>query len=305
MKKFLLRSLAFLLPALIVLVLTEAYVRSIPCSYQYKDQWLEAHGEQVSTLILGNSHAFFDLRPSALADSTFNLSNVSQRLDHDDFLLEHYAQCCPHLSRVILVADNSNLFDPPMEDDEPGREAYYQLYMHYRHPSDPLAFLSSWGSCAPYPLEFSYINSFWAKVIRHWQGKGLSCDSLGWGIDDKAELRNPIDFTPERVRSHNFHDWPSTHRNVAALHRIANWCLHHHVTLYLLMPPVTPSYTKKANKWQLDYVDSVALGCQQRYGAIIANYACDSRFSDLDFFDTDHLNDQGATKFSNILSAEL
>ena len=97
MKKFLIRSLVFLLPALIVLVLAEAYVRSIPCSYQYKDQWIEAHGDKVSTLILGNSHAFFDLRPSDFADRTFNLSNVSQRLEHDYFLLQHYAQSCPHL----------------------------------------------------------------------------------------------------------------------------------------------------------------------------------------------------------------
>ena len=120
MKKFLVRTAAFLLPVLLILVLAEGYVRSIPCSYQYKDQWLETHGEKVSTLILGNSHAFFDLRPSAFADSTFNLSNVSQRLEHDAFLLKHYAKDCPNLRQVILVADNSNLFDLPMEDDEPG-----------------------------------------------------------------------------------------------------------------------------------------------------------------------------------------
>ena len=135
MKKFLVRTAAFILPVLLILVLAEGYVRSIPCSYQYKDLWLEAHGEKVSTLILGNSHAFFDLRPSAFADSTFNLSNVSQRLEHDAFLLKHYAKVCPHLRQVILVADNSNLFDPPMEDDEPGRVTYYQLYMHYQSPS--------------------------------------------------------------------------------------------------------------------------------------------------------------------------
>ena len=179
MKKFLVRTAAFILPVLLILVLAECYVRSIPCSYQYKDLWLEAHGEKVSTLILGNSHAFFDLRPSAFADSTFNLSNVSQRLEHDAFLLKHYAKCCPNLRQVILVADNSNLFDLPMEDDEPGRVIYYQLYMHYQSPLTPFASLGSW---APYPLELSYINSFWAKITRHWQGKGISCDSLGWGV---------------------------------------------------------------------------------------------------------------------------
>ena len=296
MKKFLVRTAAFILPVLLILVLAECYVRSIPCSYQYKDLWLEAHGEKVSTLILGNSHAFFDLRPSAFADSTFNLSNVSQRLEHDAFLLKHYAKVCPHLRQVILVADNSNLFDPPMEDDEPGRVTYYQLYMHYQSPS------ASWAS---YPLELSYINSFWAKVTRHRQGKGISCDSLGWGIDDKAELRNPIDFEPERVRSHHFHNWTSTLCNVIALYRIASWCQRHRISLVVLQTPVTQSYTQKADKWQLEFVNSIVNCCQQHFGAVVADYSCDPRFTDLDFFDTDHLNDQGATRFSNILSSEL
>ena len=302
MKKFLVRTAAFLLPVLLIFVLAEGYVRSIPCSYQYKDQWLETHGEKVSTLILGNSHAFFDLRPSAFADSTFNLSNVSQRLEHDAFLLKHYAKDCPNLRQVILVADNSNLFDLPMEDDEPGRVIYYQLYMHYQSASTPFASLGSW---APYPLELSYINSFWAKVTRHCLGMGISCDSLGWGIDDKVELRNPVDFEPERVRSHNFHNWTSTLRNVIDLYRIASWCQRHRISLVVLQTPVTQSYTQKAGKWQLDFVNSILNCCQQHFGAVVADYSCDTRFSDSDFFDTDHLNDQGATKFSNILSSEL
>ena len=295
MKKFLVRTAAFLLPVLLIFVLAEGYVRSIPCSYQHKDQWIAKYGDEVSTLILGNSHAFFDLRPSDFYDSTFNLSNVSQRLEHDRFLLQHYAQACPNLSRVILVVDNSNLFDPPMENDEPERVAYYQLYMGYQSP------FPSWGSWAPYPLEISYINSFWAKVTRHWQGKGLSCDSLGWGVDYRAEWRNPIDFTPAKIRSHVFSDWQSTNRNIGALHSIAGWCRQQRVALVLLMPPVTQAYTQKASAWQLAFVDSVVNSCQQRYGAVVIDYSCDRRFTDLDFFDSDHLNDQGATKFTHIL----
>lgn len=293
MKKFLLRSIAFLLPALLILALAEVYVRSIPCSYKYKDQWLSTHGNQVSTLFLGNSHAFYDLRPSDFADSTFNLSNVSQRLEHDDFLLRQYAGACPNLSRVILVVDNSNLFDVPMEDDEPGRVAYYQLYMHY-----PL-------SSFHFPLELAYINSFWKKITRYWEGKGLSCDSLGWGCDYRAEWRNLIDFTPERIRSHVFSSWTSTFRNVRALHSIASWCQQHRISLVLLMPPVTQAYTQKASSWQLEFVNHVAQDCQQRYGAIVLDYSRDRRFTDLDFFDSDHLNDKGAIKFTHILRSAL
>lgn len=295
MKRFGLNVLLFLFPMIVLLALIECYVRQLPNSYKYKNEWMWKNGPDVSTLFLGNSHAFFDLNPREYGDSTFNLANVSQRLQHDYFLICHYATACPNLKTVILVVDNSNLFDIPMENDEPGRVTYYQLYMGY----------SAHSAFSRYSFELADINSFWAKMKNHWHSEGLSCDSLGWGNGYLISLRNPKDFLVENVRTHCFVDWRSTNQNVKYVRKIAQWCQKHDMTLFLLMPPVTSSYTRKAEKWQLDFVRHVVDSCRTEYGAMVVDYSCDTRFDDDDFFDTDHLNDIGAQKFSKLLKEEI
>ncbi len=295
MKKFCLGVMIFVIPIILLLSAVECYVRLLPNSYKYKDDWMWKNGQGVSTLVLGNSHAFFDINPSEYGDSTFNLANVSQRLQHDYFLLCRYADACPNLSTVVLVVDNSNLFDIPMEHDEPGRVTYYQLYMGYSEHS----FFSR------YSLELSDINSFWAKIKKQWNNEGLSCDSLGWGNGYLLSLRNPKDFLDENVRVHRFVDWNTTCQNVKCVRAIAKWCKSHKISLVLLMPPVTASYTRKADKWQLDFVQQVVDSCKKDYGVVVADYSCDNRFDDFDFFDTDHLNDKGAIKFSALLKSEI
>ncbi|MBR1932775.1 MAG: hypothetical protein IJ841_03720 [Prevotella sp.] len=296
MKKFLLKTLCFLLPALLVLAGAEAFVRSLPNTYKYKEAWMWQNGHRVSTLLLGNSHAYYDLQPSAMGDSIFSLANVSQRTEHDYFLLKRYAEACPRLQTVILVADNSNLFDVPMEDDEPGRATYYQLYMHYPKHSP----LSRYG------FELSNMTSFWAKMLKHLEGDEQDCDSLGWGRKYVAEQRNPDDFTPERMREHRFHDWPATLTNLHYVDSIAAYCRMRNLRLVLLQTPVSVGYTRKAQPWQLRYVQAFVDSCRQAYGAEVADYSCDRRFSDdQQYFDPDHLNDRGAKRFSKILGKEL
>ncbi len=295
MKKFVCKTIVFLLPALLFLALSELSVRWLPNTYKYKDEWMWANGHRVRTLLLGNSHAYYSLVPSLIGDSIFNLANVSQRLEHDYYLLKRYEQACPHLKQVVLVADNSCLFDPPMENDEPARVAYYQIYMGYRaHPM-----LSKYG------FELANIGYFCQKFRFYMQGESLSCDSLGWGNNHVAAHRNPDDFLPEHIREHLFVNWEYTLRNRSYMDSIASWCQQRKVQLVLLQTPVCKAYRHKASPWQLQLVRQMTDSCCQSFGAVAADFSSDSRFADDDFFDSDHLADGGARKFSAIFSDYL
>ena len=78
MKSFLLRLSLFLLPIAILAVAGEAYVRSLPNSYRLKGEWMRQNADSVEVLILGNSHAYYGIRPQDMQGVAFNLSNVSQ-----------------------------------------------------------------------------------------------------------------------------------------------------------------------------------------------------------------------------------
>lgn len=296
MRKFVLRTVLFLIPVFITLIGVEWLMRTIPNSYQLKDDWMQRNGHMVKTLLLGNSHGYFALTPSAMGDSVFNLCNVSQRLEHDYFLLCHYAESCKNLKRVVLVADNSNLFDIPMEEDEPARITYYQLYMGYRGHS----LFSRYGfELANMTYVFQKVKSYFLKGDKFW------CDSLGWGSGYLASERNPDDFVYENVRQHLFVNWEDTHRNRDDMDSIAAWCQQHGIELVLLQTPVCEGYTRKASPWQLRLVNAMVDSCCMKYGALKRDYSCDPRFRDTDFFDSDHLSDQGARKFSAILAHDL
>jgi hypothetical protein len=230
-----------------------------------------------------------------MGDSIFNLCNVSQRLEQDYFLLCHYADRYDALKQVILVADNSNLFDVPMECDEPARVTYYQLYMGYRAHS----MLSQYG------FELSNAGYFHQKLRYHYQGQSVMCDNLGWGNNYVVADRNPDDFLYKNVREHLFVNWEYTYRNRDYVDSIASWCQQHQVKLILLQTPVCKDYTRKAPAWQLQWINAMTDSCCAKYGSVKCDYSRDARLSDNDFFDSDHLSDQGACKFSAILAHDL
>jgi hypothetical protein len=295
MRKFLLRVVFFLIPAFCMLAVAEWYMRTIPNTYRMKNDWMLRNAHNVKTLLLGNSHGYFALVPSVMGDSIFNLCNVSQRLELDYFLLCHYADRYDSLKQVILVADNSNLFDVPMECDEPARVTYYQLYMGYRAHS----MLSKYG------FELSNMGYAHQKLKYHCQGQSVMCDSLGWGYNYVVTDRNPEDFLYKNVREHLFVNWEYTYRNRDYIDSIASWCQQNHVELVLLQTPVCKDYTRKAASWQLRLVKAMTDSCCAKYGARKFDYSCDERFHDIDFFDSDHLSDEGARKFSVILAHDL
>ena len=295
MKKFLLRLLLFSIPVALFLIATEFFLRSLPNTYKYKESWMQAHCQEVSTLLLGNSHGYFALRPQFIGDSVFSLCNVSQRLEHDYFLLKRYTSMCPNIKRVVSVVDNSCLFDAPMEIEEPARITYYQLYMGY----DVYPVLSKYG------FELSNTQYAIEKIKTLIRNGGISCDSLGWGSDYKSEKRNPDNFKPENVRQHLFINDEYTSRNNRYMDSIASFCQRKNIELLFIQTPVTSSYTKKADPRQLLLVNSMIDSCSKVYGARAIDFSCDSRFSDTDFFDTDHLTDLGAEKFSIIIRGVL
>ena len=73
MKGFLQKVLLFAFVVLLVMGMAEAYVRSLPNPSKAKHDWMGQHSTTVTTLVLGNSHTFYGIRPALLADSAFSL----------------------------------------------------------------------------------------------------------------------------------------------------------------------------------------------------------------------------------------
>jgi len=289
----------FLLPLLLLAAAAELYVRSLPNSYRIKRQTMEQMEDSVETIILGNSHAYSGIRPELLADCAVNLANVSQTLDLDLLLLEHYAPRCPRLRHIVLTLDNSNLFDLPMQQtDEWFRCAYYRRYMHlgpYYRPR--------------YWLELFHFQSARGKIEKWWQQRHPDCTPLGWDTEKSLDQKNQAEWNTTQVERvlgrHTCSDWQQAQENQRLLLCIASYCRDHQLQLTLVATPVYRAYSNGIPSRQRDFIGQSRRLCIETGGARVLDFERDSAYLDDDFFDPDHLTREGATKFTLQLADSL
>lgn len=293
MRRFVVKCLIMLLPVLLTLAAAEAYMRSVPNLYDYKNRYMLANRNRVETLILGNSFSLEGINPNMLRHA-FNLANSSQALEHDAYLLEHYAPY-QRLKTVILPL-GGNLYVEQLEriPSLSHRASYYQIYMDYpKH-----------GVLSEYGFEISNLNVCRQRIhayreLRR-QGRSLACDSLGFGperLADKTATWQTDGLAPaleaEKVDS-------ISRANMPYLERIADFCRARDVRLIVV---VIPQWRRQApvKAYELEAVNRAARTLVERYNIEYRNYLSDSRFTADDFFDARHLSDRGADKFTAIL----
>ena len=298
MRRFMYRTMLFLLPLLLLAAAGEYYVRNIPNSYRLKGEWMNRYADSVEVLILGNSHAYYGIRPQELKGVGMNLSNVSQVTSYDYALLRRYAPL-RKLKQVVLVADNSSLFDAPLEQSEPHRCAYYTIYMGVGPHS-------RWSR---YGLEILQFDGFREKLKAYRNGDYVMCDTLGWGCDYKADLStfNADDtVTVQRVlQRHTCKDWRWAEANARMVEEIARFCRHEDIRLAVVQTPVCSTYNKGVPERQRKFIRQLMHKLETQYGVTLLDYSADSRFSGQDFYDADHLSDTGAAKFTRILQNDI
>lgn len=302
MRCFLFRLFLFLLPIALLAIGAESYIRQIPNSYRIKQQLLDRVADSVETIILGNSHAYSGLCPELLPGVVANLANVSQTLNVDQALLERCMERCPRLKHVILVVDNSNLFDLPMEETgEWFRITYYTLYMQRLGGHNP--YLSRYG------LELLHFQSFCAKLERWHQQHRPDCTPLGWDtsncLSEKDQAHWNHESVDKKLAHHTCQNWDQARRNAAAAVAIAHLCHQHHIRLTLLCTPVYKSYADGIAPRQQQWIEETHRACTEFAGVQSLDLSRDSTYSDDEYFDPDHLTHEGARHLTLSLRQQL
>lgn len=304
MKKiFLLKTILFLIPLFVIAVVAETFVRSIPNSYRYKKEWMDVHKDSVYTLLLGDSH-IFKLSPSNLKNS-FNLSNVSQQLEYDYWLLSKYFCDSLSLRTVILSFDYHSAFFTEFENKKGAdwnKAIYYNLYMDYPKHSC----LSKYHyeiACPRFML--SKIGKFSYSQIK---GKefDMGCDSLGRDTMDRR-----VDFSDKHIKKRvlNLDDETEKinfNRNVYYLEKTIEFCNVHKIRILLINTPYWHRLNENLPHNRLEMIADVVSHLKDKYNVEYLDYREDKRFTYCKeyFRDPDHLSFEGAERFMKILTEE-
>ena len=306
MKRFLIKVAIFLLPILIAAILAEMALRSVPNMYRYKYEWMEKNADSVETLVLGSSHTLYGIRPEFLDGKAFSLANVSQDFRHDLYYLEYWAGRYQQLKTVILPISAFSFFGRGMENGiESYRCRFYKIYM----------------DCDLYP-DFSLYN-FELSDYRTAKGKlgtffynlihgdnGSRCDEYGWSNAYKLSGKNMKKWEDESeaiaaAKRHTPENWDYIEANYIHAKEIADFCKDRNVRLILVTTPCWHTYYDRLDAKQLSKIYALIGKLQKEYKLSYFDYLKDTRFVADDFFDSNHLSDVGAEKFTKILNEDL
>lgn len=299
MKRFLLLSCMIGLFLLATLAAGECFVRNIPNPYSSKHHWMLQHADSVELLILGSSHAYYGINPLYFNIKAYNLANPSQIYIYDYYLLTHYASHYRKLQTLILPVSYFSFFSRGFVDEEWYKHINYKIYMECPFYSD----------YSKYNFELSQPDVYRGKLLKVLMGEEpLNCSASGWGMEYTLATKNKKweEFSPKAAANrHTVKEWDHLEENKGYFEKIATFCKEHNIQLILITTPTWHAYYDRLDSKQLEKMYEIIDEMKQKYGLPYHDYLKDARFEADDFWDSDHLSDKGAVKFTKILQQEL
>lgn len=299
MKKFLKYGIFFVLPLIVALIPLEYLIRQVPNPYKYKYEWMQKNAEDVELLVFGSSHTFYGIRPEFFEGKAFSLANVSQGLKQDLFLLEYWADRYKKLKTVICPISFYSWFSHGLEyGSESYRCRYYKIYMD----------CDLYPDLSLYNLELSDFRTAKGKIAKLFSSnEDPGYDKYGWGNTYKLSKKSIIKWNDgteaeAAIKRHTAKSWDYIDLNYARMKELVDFCKSRNIQLVFITTPCWYSYYDNLNKEQLAKMYELTNRFKNEFDVPYFDYLKDPRFEADDFYDSNHLSEIGAAKFTKILN---
>lgn len=300
MIKFINKLFFFCLPLLLLIGFVEYLYRTQPNNYSIKNQYIKKNHNNIELLLFGDSHCLYGLNPIYFDNNTFNLANVSQTIYFDKLVLEQYFDKLPKLKCVVFCIEYTNLSQQDNTQDDVFRKYYYQYFMGLNVP------LVHELDFNQYLLSFAQSPRISYYMLKKWFQTGTFADSddRGWGTNFKKKDRTqPYLVAKTRAFSHedNLLDF---NINSNRINDVINKCKSKNIKVVIVSMPQTHLYSSYLNQNKLQAIFKTCQNFQDENANAVfyLNLFNDKRFIDEDFYDSDHLNEVGAGKCSEIVN---
>lgn len=297
MKLFLKKIFLFSLVLLIIFIIIEVYVRTIPNDYSYKNKYLGKYASEIEVFSLGSSHGLRSINPSFISKRAFNGGHSSQSLSYDYLIWKKFKDSMIKLDVLILPISYFSLFSEFSESVESWRVKNYTIY--YGFPPYNFESLLEISNTTPSKI-FQMIKNFWLYGITN-----LTIEKTGISLRELGQ----VDLEESGLRAAQLHTEKNNHnyeKNLWYLTSIIEDCLQMGVRIILVTTPTYDYYWKNLDAYQLGNMYETVNKLSDQFDHVFYfNFLTDNRFDSTDFYDSDHLNTAGAEKFTKILNELL
>jgi len=298
------KALILFIPVLLIMALFEYKLGQISNLYNTKRASLENQLDSINVLVLGNSQTLLGVNPDYFSTKGFNLSNMSQSLFYDKELCLKYIDRMKSLNCVIINISYFSLWHQLHDDKEGWRDYFYTHFWDIKYPE------LKWHDSKLYSLLMLYTPQesigYAANMFKEDLSQNL--DRNGWLRYDplKENIFISDSAGKERAEFHHGLCWPSRYDEMySTLETLVDECRKHNVEVVFITTPVLPTYYKYTDQ-EIERRNALAInGLCKEYGCSYFDFFRDPRFTEVDFYDNDHLNYIGAEKLSRIIDAEI
>lgn len=299
MKAFLLKVGLFLLPLFIIGIFLEYTLQNITNDYSYKNDYLEKNAKDLEVLFLGNSHSYYGINPEFISKKSFNASHVSQSLAYD---FEIFKKFNPKLTKLKILAIPISYFSLHYNVEngkEAWREKNYCIYYNIFRSKQIKNYFELTSNSAK--TDSIILTDYYKK------NKDLKkCNALGWRLHDSLLYRKNMAKNAKRsAKRHNYSVAKNLKQNQSILKDFIAIAKSKNFKILLYTAPVTEKYYTLLNPKKLRENKKVMASLTDNKTVFYHDFINDARFQESDFYDADHLNNQGAAKFSKIMDATL
>lgn len=252
---------------------------------------------------LGSSHGAYDFNYDALQEKgyiCFNFANTSQSYDYDLAILQAYGQYMEEGSVMFIPVSYFSFNNEVVNATE--REAMSIRYYHFLPPE----YIPNYDFYIDVVTHKMPILSAGEDILKLLPDLKLSLTARAAddGIDESEFARR----AQERYSRHfdNKEEYFLPER-IDELYTIIDYCQTHDITPVLITTPFSKYYRNLVSDEFLEEFNATVTKIASDTGVSYYDYSADERFRDnLDYFsDSDHLNDQGAEYFMDILRDEV
>ena len=133
-------------PLFLIFIGMEAALRFLPNDYKFKKKYMDSNSNNIETLVLGSSHAYYGISPKYFSSKSFNAGYVSQSIDFDYEIINKYRDNFENLKTIVLFISYFTFFTTLDTNMESWRIKNYVIYYDINKPhhlSDYSELLSS------------------------------------------------------------------------------------------------------------------------------------------------------------------
>lgn len=287
-----------------LIVYCEIKLQDVPNGYNVKRFYLESQLKDIQVLVFGSSETLWAVDPSYFDLKGFNLADVSQSLFYDYKLLEKYADQMPSLKFAFITISYFSMGYQIHNSIEQWRDYFY--YHFWDINSDYIKCFNL--------NKYSFITSYSVPITRDYLFMGFDVkldDTIftnGWSVIDSSHYslyKQPINDSYGKIRV-EYHNSLISEKNYLENINILDTMLHilrtRKVEPIIITIPVYKTYYKYIDTNITRRNNDIISAMCNKYKCKYYNFLTDPRFSVDDFLDNDHLNSQGAKKFSKIIN---